>query len=350
MKLIFALFVMALAGLHPIGTMGNANASEPSMEVGVAVHLWWRDKDDIDAFIEAAARGKFKIIRWDAPWKAVEVIEDRLSIPPLWDYIVDRARDKGIESLLILDYGNKFYDNADKPISDEAVKGFRRYSEFVVEHFKTRVRYYQIWNEWNGRVGQTTPGKSKDYARLIRAVSPAIKAVDSHAFVIVGAISSGGTDSVLGHNRGFDFDELLREDIGKFCDAFAIHPYVVYKGEDDRSYASFERLTRGLVERIRATRDLEAKPIFVTEIGWSAASGHPKGVTEDEQARYLSGALRLFRTLGISSVIVYRLKDGIVDPTNPEENFGLFRADWTPRKALAAIMEFIAEQPKVNAP
>ena len=189
--------ILALSTL--LASAARAEQNSTPMLLGVGVHLWATNKDEIDRHLDAAAAANLKIIRWDVPWKAVETKQGQLSVPSNWDYIVDRALQKGIESLLILDYGNKFYDDADKPTSKEAVAAFARYSAYIARHFAGRVSYFQIWNEWNGRVGHTTPGKTKDYVELVRATYPAIKAANPNAFVISGSFSSSAYNSLVNY-------------------------------------------------------------------------------------------------------------------------------------------------------
>src|ERR1017187_9813117 len=61
-------------------------------------------------------------------------------MPTAWDEFVNAGLKAGIEPLIILDYGNRLYDDGDKPRSPEAIEAFCRYAEFVVGHFKGRVK------------------------------------------------------------------------------------------------------------------------------------------------------------------------------------------------------------------
>jgi polysaccharide biosynthesis protein PslG len=310
--------------------------------LGVGVHLWGRNKVEIDKQLDAASKANLKIIRWDAPWKAVEQEKGKLEVPANWDYIVDSAKAKGIESLIILDYGNKFYDNGDKPLSDGAVSAYVKYSAFLVDHFKGRVKYFQVWNEWNGRVGNTTPGKAKDYAKLLKAVYPVLKAIDNNIYVIGGSFSSSSYDSILGlrvaeKHMPTQFQFFLGEDVADYMDAISIHPYVVYRDGDMHTFSGFIKLINSVVSRIRATPGYEIKPIMITELGWSTAIEHPKGVSEQEQANLLANAIRELDNLGVDSLIIYELVDGNGDLNDPEGNFGLFRRDWSEKPAINYI-------------
>ena len=331
-------FVFAAASVHSTA-VGQA-AGKPAPVVGVAAHLWGLSQKDIDVQIDAAAAANFKMIRWDVPWKAVESDSGQLQVPAHWDYIVDRIRAKGMESLFVLDYGHKRYDNGDKPISAPAVEGFARYAAFLAAHFAGRVRYYEVWNEWNSRIGNTSRGRSEDYAALARRTYASIKAADPAAQVVVGGLSSSSNDSLVGYGtRESTLETLLAQGVDRYSDAFSIHPYVVYRDGPTRSLQGFNDLLTKVVRRIRQTPGLATLPIFVTEIGWSTAKGSPRGVTEEEQARYLAQALALSAELGIAAVIVYELRDGTTDPADTEGHFGVLRHNMAEKPALRLLRD-----------
>lgn len=307
--------------------------SEP-MTLGIGAHLWGRDKASIDKHLKAASEGGFKIIRWDVPWKVVEPQKGQLRVPENWDYVVNKGNELGIKSLLILAYGNQFYDNGDKPVSADAVQGFVRYSKFIASHFKGRVALYQVWNEWDGVVGNTSNGKAKDYANLLKATYPAIKSVDKNAFVIGGSFSTGVVDGMLGlslskEKQDRQLDLFLNENVAGSMDAIAIHPYVVYRSAELHSYEGFVKVFKTMISKIKSTPGLESKPIYVTELGWPTASGDTRGVTEEEQAEYMLNAKKLAKSLGISTFIAYELVDTNRNPRDLESNFGFMRFNWS---------------------
>jgi hypothetical protein len=75
--------------------------------------------------------------------------------------------------------------------TEENRNEFIAYASFMVQHFKGRVRYYEIWNEpsageypEDGRGGVSV----SDYVTLIQQVAPVIRQIDPDAKVVVGAI------------------------------------------------------------------------------------------------------------------------------------------------------------------
>ena len=59
----------------------------------------------------------------------------------------------------------------------------------VLNHFKGRIRYYEIWNEQNlSREWEGAPLNAADYVRLLEGAYLAIKAVDPQAIVVSRAV------------------------------------------------------------------------------------------------------------------------------------------------------------------
>lgn len=312
-------------------TVPAVNAADPDMPIGVCVHLQKLNKVEIDRQLDAVAQAHFKFIRWDIAWKFVEEEKGKFKIDPNWDYIIDKAKSRGIESIIILDYGNKYYDNGGKPVSYEAVNAFVAYASFLVNHFKGRVTYYEIWNEWNGDVGGAPWGKTKDYVALERATYTAIKKIDSNNIVIAG--------SFINYLRDNDsLQQFVDSDISDFCDLIALHPYVVYRGKELNNPDGFEKLLRSAVSKVRTNPKLKNKPLIITEIGWNTAIDHPSGVSEDNQREFLLKAIQISRKMNISKVIVYHLKDNNGKPNEPEGNFGLLRRDWSQKPIYRAFV------------
>lgn len=96
-----------------------------------------------------AQQGGISSIRDEILWSSVERAKGVFVVPPLMEQAVTIALAKGIEPLLILDYGNKLYDNRGMPETEEAQQAFVRYAEFLANHFKGKVKHYEVWNEWN---------------------------------------------------------------------------------------------------------------------------------------------------------------------------------------------------------
>lgn len=325
--------------------------------VGVGAHLWNAPRPEIDKQLDLAARAGFTMIRWDVPWKAVEMSQGLLEVPPNWDYIVDSAIHKGISSLLILDYGNVAYDGGDKPRSPQAIAGFVRYAKAIVQHFEGRVQYYELWNEWDGTAGGTTPGTPESYIALIKAVYPALKKTSQTATILAGGTTNGSYESIInltdkyGPARDGFFESLLRLGLLNYADAISIHPYVMSMEGCAQTGGGAYNYVSAIVHSISSAKAKRPVPVFITEIGWPI--GEWNGISRidpDEQSRYLVEALQMTSKLpNISGFLIYQLKDPKSDRLDKESNFGLVAADNRPKNSYEAIRTYLTPSIGVNS-
>ena len=328
----FSLFAFALSApaIEPVTPGGFI--------VGVCTHFS-QGKGLLAANLSMIRQAGARSIRDEVVWRGVEPEKGQLRMPADWETFVRRAAAEGLDPMLILDYGNKFYDNGDKPLSDEALEGFTRYSEFVVRTFKEVVRHYEIWNEWDIKIGGTSPGSAESYARLIRKVYPRIKAVDPSIIVYGGSMTPGAI------NNGW-FEKVLAAGSLPFMDVVSIHTYNY--GRPGR-----ERTPEAWAEWMQKVQDLIAKynngnqaPLYITEMGWPTQidkRGTPPRVSADFLARmYL-----LSRTMPfMKGIWWYDFQDDGWRAEYNENNFGIVRPDLSPKPsffAMAAIAELVAK-------
>ena len=245
------------------------------------------------------------------------------------DELVTSMVELGRRPLLILDYGNEFYDGGELIRSKAGRDAFARYVRFVVRHFLDRVDQFEVWNEWNIGMGspRRQPGRAEDYVKLLRVAYRAVKSENPTATVIGGAVA--GLDDrwieAFADAGGFEY-----------LDAFSVHPYVYQQPRPipETAMEGLDRL-KARIERWAPGRDL---PIYITEVGWPVHHG-PLGVSEEVAAAYLQRFLLLARTRPwIAGVWWYDLFDDGDDPRNKEHRFGLLTRDGRARPAYQALL------------
>lgn len=280
-------------------------------------------------------------MRLDAPWATIERSPGRYYVPDWLDSAVDSAREHGIEPLLILAYGHPAYGN-DKPRTMAEIEAFARYSAFVVGHFAGRVRWFDLWNEWDAHTGRTTPGSAEDYAALARRVYPAIKSANPDAVVLSGGISSYGLA------RGW-VERFIAVGGLSYIDGLSIHPYNFQERTANTPEAAIAELDRVHALAVAAGRDV---PIYVTEMGYPAFAGRG-GVAPDVAAAYLTRFVLLASTRPyIAGVWWYCLRDQGTEPGNKEHNFGVLDAALRVKPtgaALHAVAALLADVQRVRA-
>lgn len=288
-------------------------------------------------------------------WHEVEKEKGVYKVPDYSDEHVNRAIAMGMEPLVLLLYGNKLYDN---PYDPEA---FANYANFVIEHFKGRVKHFEVFNEpnnfafrehyggeWNG-VGQEGEKYAVwlvKFAEFASIVTQRIKDKHPDAFL------TGYSMNPPARHHMFNFP-----DAWKNLNAIAIHPYSkrlppeqrLYGGEgitkrdgvktadDDHSVESMIRMYR---EKLDAMGFQHVK-IWVTEAGnntgrYTQPKGNFAGYNEFTQAAFNSRKAILCLSYGVERFFYYDFYDDGNDTSNPGHNFGLFKRDYSPKQSFFA--------------
>ena len=306
-------------------------AGKQTFRVGVCTHFS-QGKGFLPENLSLARQAGIRSIRDEAAWRSVERVKGQYAVPEDYDAYVDEAVRLGLEPLLILDYGNPFYDGGDKPISPEAVEGFVRYSEFLVRHFKGKVKLYEVWNEWDIGIGGTTPGTAETYVALLERVYRRIKAIDPSITVYGGGMTPSGV------SRGW-LEAMLKAGGLKHLDEVSIHTY-------NYSNSGRERTPESWAEQVAQTQQLlqrysggKAVPLTVTEMGWPTQIDR-RGTPPDIAAAYVARMFLLAKTMPyLRGVWYYDYQDDGWKHSYNEDNFGLLRPDLTPKPGYFALAD-----------
>jgi hypothetical protein len=300
-----------------------AIAGQP-FDLGVVTHFG-QNKGNVQANLSLIQQMGATSIRDEVHWSSVEHQKGQYAMPASAETFVNASVAKGLKPLLTLDYGNPFYDNGDKPISDAAIEGYAKYAEFVVSQFKGRVSMYEIWNEWDGGVGKTTPGTPDTYVKLLKVVYPRLKAIDPNLVIIGGGVTGGAI-------RGTWFGQMLAGGALSVSDAISIHQYIY------SSHGTPEKLMSNLAaveDTLRSYHGGQDFPLYLTETGWPTITGGTLPVEAGDfnaETILLTGAMSYLK-----GIWWYDFQDDGVSASNVEFNFGLVHADLSPKPGFFAL-------------
>jgi hypothetical protein len=311
-----------------------ARAADDAFVVGACTHFS-QGKGVLDRNLERIKRAGIASIRDEVGWGAVERQKGKPAMPEAFDAYVRRAAGQGVNVLLILDYGNRLYDDGDRPRSPEAIEGFCRYAEFVVRHFGEAVRLYEIWNEWDISIGMPpqhrTGGSAEDYVKLLKAVYPRIKTADSGVTVMAGACTSGGV------KKGW-LEGIVKLGALNACDAISIHSYNYSDKFPQRGPEACAAWVAGVQDMLRKYQGSDV-PFYVTEMGWPTHVGR-NGTDPELSGSYLARLYLLARTsASFKGIWWYDFQDDGWKAEYNEDNFGLVRPDLTPKPAYDVLAD-----------
>jgi hypothetical protein len=234
--------------------------------------------------------------------------------------------------------------SATAPPTDDST--FADFVSHVVKAFNGRVNAWEIWNEesstgwWTGSIGQ--------FADLVKAAYPAIKAADPGATVILGA------------NNPEWLTSLYADGIKGYFDADAIHtdtacnitsPYIYEYNRDTTTVNQYFFLGFTGTHAIMAAHGDGDKGIYMTEIGWASTGSECStglwsgkklaGVSDTEQATYLTQAYHCLaqpQYSYIKAAMWFELYNG-GSTSAPLDNYGLLTADYSPKPAFDAFQQ-----------
>jgi hypothetical protein len=178
---------------------------------------------------------------------------------------------------------------------------YKAWLAVMVNRYKASgvVKYYEIHNEanihhfWNIDEYTTDTvayaSSVSDYIEHLKDGYTTVKANDPDAKVLIGGLSQWKDERFM--------DELIKQGGFQYFDIMAFHPY------GSNPTKSMEELN-SLKSKMALNATLAAKPIWVTEFGFSAVSGSVgymgTGSTETTKAQYLTDAMQKFRAAGVN--------------------------------------------------
>ena len=287
--------------------------------LGVNIHF-----TSDDAALDAAHSAGLSWVRMDLTWAAVETAPGIYNWAA-YDNLLSSLQSRGMNALLILDYGNVLYTGANNlpPTNATSIQAFGNFANAAARHFAGSGVCFEIWNEPNGNGFWPPASNPTQYAALAQPTSQRLLEGDASAPVVTGGLS------------GFDFGFFagylpLGGALG--ASAVGVHPYDCQPPEllSDRVV---------YLRAITARMVTPAPPIWDTEWGFSSSwfgDGHSIAARQ-RQAVLVSRELLSANAVGFPLMIYYDIRDDGTVSTNAEHNFGLLARDYTDKPAMQAV-------------
>lgn len=251
-----------------------------------------------------------------------------------YDRIVDVLQKNDIRILGILEYNPAWHDGPWNEAPD-----FDLYEKFVsrvVNHFKDRVKYWEIWNEPDEETYWIPQDEMKTYTELLKRIYPVIKKIDPTCKVLMGGVSRMPNISLkrIYQNGGRDYFDIVN--IHPFVDPLATNAIKIVKG----IYTSVCKVMRKYGD--------ENKRIWFTELGcpgvkevgpennwWQGISP-----TEEQQAAWVKQIYtECLNWEGVDKVFWAFFRDTNNHFKTGVDYFGLIRNDFTQKSAYKAYKE-----------
>ena len=202
-------------------------------------------------------------------WHWVERKRGELKVDPAADESITELVEHGVEVVLALGFGNRLYTEADPvrkmpqlwewyyenpapPTTSEALEGWARYVRYMAEHFRDRIRHFEIWNEWNIPPYWGAEPNVDHYLAVARAAIPILRELCPEAKIMMGSwagfphgIASWNAEQLAAKEQELNFLRAARA-LAREVDEIGWHPF--YLADPDTPYM------RGYAENVRALK------------------------------------------------------------------------------------------------
>lgn len=242
------ILVLALAAT---GLVSAGNATDKvDTPYGVCAHVSRGELEIAPQEFKRMHEADINWVRTDFDWHGIAPKRGTWNFRRL-DKLIQIAKREKINLLPILDYS--------VPWATPAWKHLDAWGEYVrrtVSRYAKELPYWEVWNEQNIRGFWRDTPSGKNYALLLKRACEEIRKIDSKLIVLYG-----GTAGVpLGY-----IEDSFRAGAGKYFDVMNIHPYH-WPGTPEMMIPEFREL-----KKLMKKYNLEDKPIWITEVGWSTA-------------------------------------------------------------------------------
>lgn len=366
-------------------------AEEPAAYSGVnpfGVNVFLEQEPDParrERIVQMAAEAGFKWLRQEFVWEDIEIhgkgdFEDRRHEPyrsawDKYDQIVDLADKYGLQLIVRVSNPPRWTraqgDEVGPYAPPDNVQDFADFVSTLVQRYRGRIRYYQLWNEPNIYPEWGNYAISpEDYTRLLCAGAQAARAADPDVVIINGALASTIVLQPEAPPPGNALNDLLYLERmynagAKGCfDIVAMQGYGLWSGPTDRRMnPRVLNFSRPLFMRDLMVAHGDAhKAIWISEMNWNAVPDEVPDkrfgqVSEAQQALYLSLAYQRIQQewpwLGVANTWYFKRPDyQWREEGKPEYYFRLVEPDFTPLPVYTAIQAYatsVVEEPRMYA-
>ena len=281
-------------------------------------------------------------VRMDFLWSDIEPSPGNFEFGK-YDCLVDMLYKNNINILGLLHYSTDWASSCGKwncPPTDNKI--FVNYASRVVERYKDKVKYWEIWNEPDSSVYWLNQDGLKSYCLLLREVYIALKQIDPECKILNGGLANG----VASVNKLYD------NNAKDYFDIMNIHFFETpFNKGAIKGALSYLRTTRKIMNRNGDTD----KKIWLTEIGCPGVRAGIKtnnwwmgeNPTEAQQAQWLKAVYtELLKDKTADKIFWAFFRDCNKHWDNGVDYFGIIRWDFSKKPAFSVYKKISEEYSK----
>lgn len=219
---------LAVGGVTGLLAQPAAAGEFPSLTVPDSFGVQLKANNNDTGNIEAISKLGLKFVRRGFIWANVEKAKGVYDFAE-YDRLVKDCEDRGMYILGCIALGNPIYPHVRTP---EGRQAYADYAVKLVEHFKGKKIYWEIWNEpniatfWGKHGTHNSPEYAQEYYELVKLTVPLMKKADPSCKVMAGSVSG-----VWSASRNWMISIFKLGVLSTGIDAWSVHPYTVKKPE-----------------------------------------------------------------------------------------------------------------------
>jgi hypothetical protein len=291
---------------------------------------------DVDKTMDAIRAANVRSVRLLIPWAGVEASQGQLDWSTV-DKTVNSAASRQLAVVGVVNSsptwavapGGQYLSG--RPASPDT------YGDFVAKvaaRYQGKIAALEIWNEPNAVMFYTPAPDPAGYVDLLKASYAKIKAVDSSIVVLggsLGAILDNGGAQI---SPPTFLTQMYAAGAKGYFDALAFHPY-----HYSTKFGDGMQLDGSPLQQLMAMRNTMVANGDADRKIWSTEFGEPSSQGGDAvQNAFITDMLTKWQELPYTGpMFIYTTRDGQSGGFNVIDNFGVFRADWTPKPALQTV-------------
>lgn len=275
----------------------SANPAAPRY----AVHTLFIDETIADLAVEAG----FDTIVQVLPWRDVQLAPGQFE----WagaDALVETVRQRGLNLVLRLDMPPAWAAQTDPAGLPFDLVAYAEFVTAVASRYRGKILGYIIWNEPNLAAEWSRSGGNleahwamfdgwvadpADYVGVLGVAFRHIRAADPQALVVGGGLAPTNETSPRAVDDRVFWQQLFAVGMAECVDVLAVHAYG-FGLSPDAPDDIHNNLNLGRIVQVREIMEAAdvAKPVWITELGYTIANGNQPAVSETQQADYLLAA------------------------------------------------------------
>ncbi|MCX2931337.1 cellulase family glycosylhydrolase [Mycobacterium sp. CVI_P3] len=326
----------------PVVLMGAVDEAPTTLGIADST-LYTLLEQDIDVTLDHLKDLGVNAIRIAVPWVYIEPKDNEDYNWSKMDYVVHAASERGMNIVGVIT-GTPTW--AGFPLNGHSnPTDYAQFAAAVAARYNDAssigaIDDYEIWNEPNGALFYN-PVDAKAYTRMLQAAYPVIKANNPNAEVIAGVLGAVVTVPGLSLAPEAFVRQMYNAGAQGYFDALSYHPY-----NYTLPFSMGQTQANSPLKQVQAIRALMVANGDADLKIWATEYGLPTNfpVDQQEQAAFIHDFVVAWQDVeGAGPMFIYTTRDSNTGGFDDEENFGLFKTDWTPKKAAVTVEELIQQ-------